>query len=143
MCWYPTTISTCSELLLWLIPIRGRQKAFWISTFSKDITPAVSISGTTLTAYNDILSRPAPYDLEIVGNSTHRVRVTDAVAGATVNGRPTVDLTLDQSVTESLANIRRISRLICSRLDTDRVEIEYQGSNVSTIAVTCKEISEP
>jgi len=143
MRWHRFTRADVYSLRQWLHSRKGRQKAFWLSSFGKDLTPASSISGTTLQVYNDILARPAPFDLEIVGKSTHRVQVTAAATGADVNGRPTANLTLDTSVTEDLSDIQRISYLMCARFDADRIELEHAAKGGTVVQVPCREIPVP
>jgi hypothetical protein len=143
MRWHKFTRSDVYELRQWLHSRKGRQKAFWLSSYAKDLTPAQAISGTTITVYNDVLARPAPYDIEIVGINTHRVQVTSTAAGSTVNGRPTVDLTIDSSVTEGLDNIQRVSYLMCLRFDADRVELEHNAAGGTVVSMPCREIPVP
>jgi len=141
MRWHTLTQSELYTLRQWLHSRKGRQKAFWLSTSAKDLV-AISISGTTVTVYNDVLARPFGFDIEILSGGTKYYRqVTASVAGTPVGGRPTVDLTIDSSVPVSSAE--RISYLICSRLDTDRVEITHENGIGAVIAVPCREIPVP
>jgi hypothetical protein len=143
MRWHKFTQEDVYELRQWLHSRKGRQKAFWLPSYAKDLTPALGISGTTVTVYNDVLSRPAPYDIEIVGSSINRRQVTATAAGSNVNGRPTVELTIDSGVTESLENIQRISYLVFSRFDADRVEFQHNASGGTVVAMPCREIPIP
>jgi len=141
--WHKFTPSEVYELRQWIHSRQGRQKAFWIPTYAKDLTPASSISGTTVTVYNDILSR-STFDIEIVASGTSYYRqVTSTSAGSEINGRPTVDLTINSSVTESLGDISRISYLVCSRFDSDRAEFEHSARGGSVLQMPCREIPVP
>lgn len=120
---------------------KGRQKAFWLSSRGNDFE-VVSVSGTTIEVYNDILARPAGYHIEIVQNGAANYReVTTVAEGAGNAGRPTVELTIDSSVSGSSAE--RISYLRCARFDADRIELEHTAAAGTMIAVPCREIPEP
>lgn len=123
----------------------GRQKVFWASSFTPDLSATSSISGTTVNVYNDILIRSAPFDIEIRakdGTSYYR-QVSSWVAGTPVNGRPTADLTIDSSVTVSLGDISRISILTCTRFDSDRIEFNHEAGVGVTVAIPCREVPVP
>lgn len=141
MRWHVLTQSDLYTLRQWLHSRYGRQKAFWLSTKAKDLEVS-SISGTTVTVFNDILARPSGYDIELVedGASYYR-QVTGAVAGTPVGGRPTVDLTVDTTL--GITEAERCSYLLCSRFDSDRIELNHQAGQGTVIAVQCKEIPVP
>lgn len=130
------------DLRQWLHSRKGKQKAFWFSTRGKDLTP-VSLSGTTLTVYNDILLRPAPFDVEIIGDDgvTYRRQVDSAVTGTPNQGRPTADLTLDSSVSATGAS--RVSILHCVRFDSDRAEMEHNAGGYVRLSMPCREVPVP
>lgn len=142
MNWLVTSRLALFSLRQWLHSRKGRQKAFWMSSLGKDLTP-VSISGTTLTVYNDILLRPAPFDLEIIGDDgvTYRRQVTLTAAGTPDSGRDTADLTLDSSVAAS--NASRVSFLYCVRFDSDRAELEHNAGGYVNLSMPCKEVPIP
>jgi hypothetical protein len=146
MGWLLATQTETFELKQWLYSRYGRQKAFWLSTYANDID-VYSISGATVTIFNDVLSRPAEYHVEILGNDgvTYRRKVTNAVALAgKIDGRSTAELTLDSAVAATSAV--RCSYLTCARFDSDRIEIEHAnrgGELYSQVRVPCREIPEP
>jgi hypothetical protein len=142
MQWLLTSREDTFDLRQWLHSRKGRQKAFWYSTRGKDLTP-VSLSGTTLTVYNDILLRPAPFDVEIIGNDgvTYRRQVESASAGSPVNGRDTADLTLDSSV--SATEAVKVSILHCVRFDSDRAELEHNAGGYIRLSMPCREVPVP
>ena len=141
MRWHLFNQSDLYALRQWLHSRKGRQKAFWLPTYAKDLEPA-SISGTTVTVYNDVLARPAGYDIEIYsGGTKYQRQVTAAASGTPVGGRSTVDLTIDSSV--PVSDAERISYLICSRLDSDRIELNHTNGAGTVIAVPCREIPVP
>ncbi|MEM8493218.1 MAG: hypothetical protein AAF756_20565 [Pseudomonadota bacterium] len=141
MRWHVFTKPDLYSLRQWLHARKGRQKGFWLSTNAKDLEVS-SISGTTVTVFNDILARPSGYDIEVLSGGTKYYRqVTGAVAGSDVGGRPTADLTVDSSLPVSTAE--RCSYLICSRFDTDRIELTHQAQEGTICAVPCREIPVP
>jgi hypothetical protein len=141
MRWHLFNQTELYALRQWLHSRKGRQKAFWMPTYAKDLEVS-SISGTTVTVFNDMLSRPSGYDIEIVsGGVKYQRQVTASAAGTDVGGRPTVELTIDSSV--PVSDAERISYLICSRLDTDRVEITHENGAGSVISVPCREVPVP
>jgi len=142
--WHKFTDADVFSLRQWLHSRRGRQKAFWLPSYAKDLTPAQPISGTTVTVYNDILGRSS-FDIEIAhkDGTVYRRQVTASSAGAPVNGRPTADLTIDSSVTINLDDIARISYLVCSRFDADRVELEHRAKGGTVVQMPCREVPVP
>lgn len=141
MRWHKFNRSDLYALRQWLHSRKGRQKAFWLSSWGKDLEPS-SISGTTVTVFNDILARPSGYDIEIVSGGTSYYRqVTNVIAGTPVGDRSTVDLTIDSSVPVSSAD--RISYLRCVRFDTDRVELNHAANGGTVVAVPCREVPVP
>lgn len=129
----------------WIASRFGRLKAFWLSTSNQDLEPAASVSGTTLNVFNDYLSRSAPYHIDIaMRDGTHYYReVTNVVATTPVDGRPTVNLTLDSSVTADLGQIVRVSFLRCARFDSDRAEYNYEAPHTLSLTMPCREVPEP
>jgi hypothetical protein len=142
--WHKFTRPDVFSLRQWLHSRRGKQKAFWLPTYAKDLTPAQSISGTTVTVYNDILGRSG-FDVEIAhkNGTVYRRQVTGSSVGSPVNGRSTADLTIDSSVTIDLDDIARISYLICCRFDADRVELEHRAKGGTVVQMPCREVPVP
>jgi hypothetical protein len=141
MRWLTQTKAETYALRQWIHSRYGRQKAFWLSTRAKDLE-VHAISGTTVTVFNDILARPAGYDIDILSGGTSYYRqVTAVAAGSDVGGRPTVDLTVNSSLPVSSAD--RCSYFICSRFDTDRIEMGHEAGVGTTIAVPCREVPVP
>jgi hypothetical protein len=142
MRWLETSKTAQGDLLDWIASRYGRQKSFWASTFSKDLEPAAAISGTTVRVFNDVLARPFGYHIDITARDGTRYyrQVTAAAAGSLVDGRATVDLTIDGSVTLALADIARISYLHLVRFESDRAEYNYSAPNVLRLAMNCIEV---
>lgn len=148
MSWREFSNAANYELRQWLHSRKGRQKAFWLSSYSKDFQPAGSISGTTVNVYESPgfygVGHSGVFDIEIraAGVSYYR-RVTATANGADIGSRRTIDFTIDSSVTASLSDIERISVLRCARLSADRVELAHYASGGTVIKVPCVEIPEP
>lgn len=141
MRWHTKTQAELYALRQWLHSRRGRQKAFWQSTYAKDLEVS-NISGTTVTVFDDILGRSPNFDIEVLsGGVSYYRQVTAAVAGTPVGGRSTLDLTVDSSLPVSSAD--RVSYLICSRFDTDRIELLHEAGVGTVVAVPCREIPVP
>ncbi|MEM6484972.1 MAG: hypothetical protein AAF662_08315 [Pseudomonadota bacterium] len=141
MRWHVFERASIYALRQWLHSRKGRLKAFWLSSRARDLEP-VSFSGTTLTVFNDVLTRPAPFDVEVVidGASEYR-QVTAAASGATIDSRATVDLTLDSALTGT--EIDRISMFYCVRFDSDRVDLEHAAAAGVVVQVPVREVPVP
>lgn len=149
MTWRETSIAGKYELRQWIHSRRGRQKAFWLSSYSKDYEPAASVSGTTLTVYAPPgfvgIGHTVAFDIEVYeknGTSNYR-QVTAATTGTPVGGRDTLDLTLDTTLTVNLGDISRISFMRCARFDSDRIEFSHQPSAGYAVTVPCVEVPVP
>jgi hypothetical protein len=150
MRWHLTTRAETYVLRQWLHSRRGRQKAFWLSSWGNDYEPAASIlASTTLKIYaldgTTGLGFTGAFDIEIVstaGVSYYR-RVSVAQLSTPIGGRPVIDLTINSTLTLTLANIKRISILRCARFEADRIELLHQAAVGTIVAVPCIEIVEP
>lgn len=149
MRWQTVTNSEIWSLRRWLHSRRGRQKAFWFSSYSEDFEPAASVSGTTLTVYAHPgvsgVGHTTAFDIEVKakdGTSNYR-RVTAATTGTPIGSRGTLDFTIDSSLTIDLSDIDRISFLRMARFDVDRIELSHQAATGTQVEVLCREIEEP
>jgi hypothetical protein len=136
----------------WLHSRKGKQKAFWASSWAEDLDLAVNI-GATDTAIT-IFTPPGvadlgmtAFDIDITTSAAvhYYVQVTNAAAGSLVGGLPTLSLTLAGALGTALsvAEVDRISFLRCSRFDADRVEIRHLGGDVSNVSIPCIEVPVP
>jgi hypothetical protein len=149
MSWRYFTPADIYALRQWLHSRKGRQKAFWLSSYAHDFEPAADISGTSLTVFAlpgaETIGHSETFDIEIVstaGVSTYR-RVSSATGSTPVDGRNTFLLTLDASFSLSLANIKRISFMRCARFDADRIELSHSAGAGVAVRVPCLEIPVP
>lgn len=146
MRWHEFTAQSKYELRQWLHSRRGRQKVFWLSSRAQDLEPAAAISGTTATIYTPpglTALGQNPFDIDITdtaGTSNYR-RVTSYSTGTPVNGRDTLDMTIDSTLTVS--DIKRISFLRCTRFDADRIELNHTPGAGMSVQVPCIEVPEP
>lgn len=142
--WQKYNAADVRELLYWVSSRYGRQLGFWVSTTQKDLELAADISGTTLTAFRGVVTRTAPFDIEVMSSQgvSYKRQVTAATEGGIVNGRPTVELTLDSSLNLAIEDTRRVSFLIFARFDSDRAEFNHEPK-VVTLAMPCLEIPVP
>lgn len=138
------------ELRQWLHSRKGRQKAFWLSSYGRDLDLASTI-GAASTNVNvfDLtgianLGRTDPFDIEIVAGGVKYYRqVTSAGIGGVVDGRTTVDLTIDSVLGVEVASVDRISFLRCSRFNADRIELQHSAAAGVAVQVPCIEIPVP
>jgi hypothetical protein len=142
--WQKFNNSEVHDLIRWISSRYGRQKAFWASTSQQDFEPASAISGTTVNVFKSVVARSTRFDIEVVTSdgTKYRRQVSAISDGAPVDGRATSDLTIDTSITASLSEIERISLLVCSRFDSDRIEFDHRPKIV-TVSVPCYEIPVP
>lgn len=133
----------------WVHSRRGRQKAFWMSTFGKDFEPAASISGTSVTTFalpgKSGIGHTGTFDIEIKakdGTSYYR-RVVSATGGSPIGGRSTLVLDIDSSVTLALGDVDRISYLRSTRFNADRIEFLHRAQGGVQVQVPCVEVEEP
>lgn len=140
MRWLPTSNDEEFNLRQFFHSRRGRQKAFWLSSNGADLEFS-STAGTTLTAFNDVLFRSPPFDIEVRNPTPEYRQVTATAVGTPVNGRKTVDMTLDSALSSS--DVSRISILTCFRFDADRIEIEHNAGDYSRISVPLREVPVP
>lgn len=141
MRWHKFNRPDAYALRQWIYSRNGRQKAFWLPSYGNDLE-VNAISGTTVTVYNDIITRPAGFHVELLSGSTPYYRQVVAVAaGPEVNNRPTADLTVDSALPISAAD--RCSYLHCARFDSDRIEFNHAAAAGVVVAVTCREVPEP
>lgn len=148
MRWHLFTRAEQFALRGWLHYRRGRQKAFWMSSRGKDLEPADNITATTVIVFAlpglTGLGRTEAFDIEVKTASTsHYRRVTGLTAGTPVGGRSTINMTIDSSMSVSLAAIERISYLRCTRLDADRIELLHQAAGGMSVQVPMIEIPTP
>lgn len=149
MRWHSFTGQEAYELRQWIHSRRGRQKVFWMSSRARDLEPAATISGTTVTVYALPgiigLGRTAVFDIDVttMAGVSHYRRVSSATAGTPIDGRSTMNLTIDSSLSITLANIKRISFLRCTRFDADRIELVHSPKAGVSVQIPCIEVLEP
>lgn len=117
--------------------LRGKNRAFFFPTFAQDFALAISTAPgddfIIVYANRNTTTLLAPdFHIEIVTHAGDQIRrqVVDTAAHADVNGLRAVELKLDSAVGAVLTSeeTKRISALYRARLDTDRLEFDYQAS---------------
>lgn len=134
--WQSQDMAVMYDVIRFIHSRKGKQRAFWVSTKSKDLTSADGIAGTTVSV-TDIARDDVPFHIEIVSAGTSYYREVTAIAE---NTDGTYDLTIDSALT--LSDVDRISFLICARFDSDSIEIRHEPT-YSSIQIPCLEIPEP
>ena len=151
MRWHVFTAPEIAALRAWVASRYGRWLAFWQSTWQRDLVAAADVGSgdTTLRVYAPTgattLGRSA-FDLEIQAPAAvYLRRITAASAGPAVNGRPTIDLTMDSSFGTAVtaAQFGRISYLRCARFNADRIELLHRPGEGLAVAVPCIEVPVP
>jgi len=136
--WQKQDMAEMYVLIQWLHSRRGRQKAFWVSSFAGDLTVAGNITGTTLPVA-DFSRTDFPVDVDILGiDGTHYYR---RVTAATPSGG-NVNLTMSTTLSLTAANTEKISFLRCARLDSDNIDITHTPGR-GALQVVCMEIPTP
>lgn len=149
MSWLEFQRADIYSLRQWIHSRKGRQKAFWLSSYAQDFEPAASVSGTNLVAYghpgNDAIGHTSAFDIEVKtkAGASHYRRVISATGSTPIAGRDTFALTLDTTLTLDLADISRISFMRCSRFDADRIELSHRAKAGTSVKVPCVEIPVP
>lgn len=126
----------------WLHRRAGRYRPFWAPTFEDDFTLLSSGAlTTTISVTDDGFS-------ELADNRSH---IAVEVAGGTILPREilsytqpsegVVTLTLNESLGINATSVERICYLGLMRLDTDRVELQWNGDGICVSEVPVIEVS--
>lgn len=150
MRWHVFTRAAKRTLRQWIFSRRGKLRAFWRSTLARDLSAAADIAAasTSLRVFTPTGALDlggTAFDIEVNGLAIYRRRVLDVQAGADVDGRPTLTLTLDSALgtDHARADIGRVSFLRCMRFDSDRVEFLHTPGGGLSVAVPCIEVPVP
>ena len=131
-----------------------KQSPFWffqLPSWQRDFTAAAAVdaSDTTLRVFAPAgatsLGRTT-LDLEIQApGAVYYRRITTVSAGPSVDGRPTIDLTMDSALGSAIAAAAfgRISTLRCVRFAADRIEYQHFPRSGLAVAVPCIEVPVP
>ena len=123
----------------WFHHVRGKEKAFWVPSWTRDYTLSIPIISAAVTL--DIL--PLPGDPEsligrgvaIYGSNTHYRVIQDAFETSGI-----WRLAFSGSLGETIPISAQVSRLGKYRLDTDEIELSQLGEVVSDVTLACKEV---
>lgn len=127
----------------WLHSRKGRQRAFWLSTWARDFELAATIGAAdtviSVRRFPALATLRAGFDVEIrtTAGAVYRRQVgTPAVSGA--NWQIPIGAALGASVTA--AQLARISMLRCLRFDADRIELLHRAGAGMAVSVPCIEV---
>jgi len=127
------------DLRVWLHQMRGRQKAFWLSSWNKDIEVNATIGAADLTvSINDIdfaahYSMPCDFVVRTSAGALFGFQVTDCDDGAPGTEVLTIAAAIGTTVT--VAEIEATSKLVLSRFDADRIEIQHGLAGAAAVSV--------
>jgi len=152
MRWHKFTTPDINDVLYWIHSRRGRWKAFWLSSYGRDLDIATNITAvaTSITVFalpglSDI-GGDEDFDIDLsAGEQNYYRRVQSVTAGSQVNGRDTLILGIDSSlgVAYDTDQVARISFMRCVRFNADRVEIEHRAGSGAQISIPCVEVPVP
>lgn len=151
MRWHAISPEDVAAQRAWICSRYGRWLAFWLPSWQKDLVSAANVgyADTTLRVFapkGTISLGRTTFDLEIETTTTvYYRRITAASAGPTVDGRPTIDLTMSSAfgVAVSASQFGRISYLRCVRFDADRIEFLHGVRAGVAVTVPCIEVPVP
>jgi hypothetical protein len=147
MRWHQFTRESKYALRQFLHSRRGRWKAFWLSSFGRDLLPALDISADDTTVR--VFALPGltdlgegDFDIEIKAATIYQRQITSVSFGSEVDGKPTLVLAIDSALGAdvAVAEIQRISFLRCVRFDADRIELEHRAAGGMAVSVPCIEV---
>lgn len=113
----------------WLYSLKGRQKHFWLPTWNADFTVTSSI-GSGDTTISVAYATSQVDDLHVMLELTDGTRFYRQITASTANSI-TIDSSLGQAVTT--AEIKVLCLLNKVRSETDRIQINHDGSSYSEI----------
>ena len=141
MRWRRFGLCEIQALKSWIDSRRGRAIAFWYPTRGEDLRLAAPIGAAeTEMEIEYIELADDTFDIEIVlqSGAIHRRQVVSWVLDSTGVIRLTLSSALGVHV--GIDDVRRISFLICARLNNDRVEFNYApgaGCEVAVQVIEC------
>jgi hypothetical protein len=129
LAWSVLTCDALWDLRVWLHSRKGRWKCFWVPSWNADltITRAIAANDTTIEIadINYSAHYPSTADFAIItlDEGAHCFRVTDCDPGTTGHQILTIDTPMTESI--ALNTIGKTCRIVRSRFDADRVEIQH------------------
>jgi len=144
LAWYLATKEALWDFRIWLHHIKGRWKGLWVSSWSADLTVVQTVAEG---AYQVIIA-DIDYWNHYPPNATFVIRKTDGTCvpvtvTACAAGDPGEQvLTITESVSPAIpvASIDKMSRLVFSRFDSDRIEIQHRVGAAATVAIPTVEL---
>lgn len=146
MRWHVFGADDMWALRQWLNDRRGRQCAFWFSTFGRDFVPAATIGAADTSI---LVRKPAglpalrvTFDIEIKSKAgTIWRRQVSSPTSSGSNWTLPIGTALGTTLVPEAA--ARISLLRCVRFDSDRIELLHRAGEGVAAAVPCVEVNIP
>jgi hypothetical protein len=133
-------------LLKWLHKCHGRQKAFWASSWFTDleITAPISIGDGTIEIaaidYGSFFPSTADFAVVDVNRNVYPIRVVGVADGDP--GKEVLTLDVVTTFALALADLQGTSRIVLSRFNSDRIEVNYDVGQLATVTVPIVEVVE-
>lgn len=127
----------------WLHNLHGRQKAFWLPTFNRDLwLQATASSGASTILVKSVASTGFYVSKNIMIMLTDGTYMLREITNATPagGGNDTLTLASTLSTTIAIIDIEFICWLTLSRLDTDVVTIDHRYELCSVVSIPVTEI---
>jgi hypothetical protein len=136
------------NLRYWVYSQKGRQKAFWLPSWSRDVTVTHDIAPTDThieiidVNYRNLTvgTHGVSFDLGIITTSGVMTRVHVIAVEAGSSGKEVLTLSAAANATIPAASIDRVCRLTLSRFNTDRVEMQHRAGGETTVVVPVVEV---
>lgn len=120
----------------WLHRRCGRLRPYWIPTFENNLqSVSEGIVDTSVRVLSDDYKNLGDKHNHIAIQLQDESWLIRTVTGAAVFNSQYTDISIDTPLNQDSANIRMISFLTLQRLDTDRIDMDWIGSGISTCAL--------
>lgn len=129
----------------WIHSRRGRQKAFWLPSWNRDLNSLVDVSAAATSLTCSPIGYPLYYGVkDIMIQLTDGSRYYNRVLSATTDGNGDEILSLESAVGVDLpvADIDMICFMSHVRFDTDKVDIRHDYAGRAVISIPVKETPE-
>ncbi len=142
--WHVRTREALYSLKQLVYSRKGRQRAFWAPSFSRDFRLVQDIGASD----TEILVYP-PAGILDLGVDSFNIEINGIYLRQVTNyqttyflGQPVIRFFLDSSLGQAISLGARVSMLYLMRFDADRVEFEYVGRVGVSVAIPIIEINE-
>lgn len=144
--WYAEGAAAVAALRVWLHTRKGRWRDLWAASWNRDLTVVDSISAGSqqvriaAMGFGDVFSLPCDFLLITKSGAFLPFRVT-----AVADGDPGVEVLTTSTlfvagVTIEPDDVKGVCRLVLSRFDADRVEIQHGEASSARVTVPIVEV---